>query len=264
MKKPKILSFHPKLAAVLDVVFGLLMMWWFQHLRTGEFLAIWFVLRMLWWLLLIRMVYYSPGLKRISHLFSLIIFHCGITLWLLFVEWVSSRYLVVGVGILFSAISFWLLPVVRTELSFIGKPQRRFRLLLSMIGLSGIWGGIGALYTFNIYAVSIPVWIISGSVVSVIVGIFWWKEYGIDYKRSFWLWSLGGLILLIEFSWIILYWPSGFLVNGFIIVWLWYVFWLLGRFHLSTEGINWKKHRWFLGVQALLLLLFLLSTVKWK
>jgi hypothetical protein len=67
-----------------------------------------------------------------------------------------------------------------------------------------------------------------------------------------------------EFSTVLLLLPSGFLVNGFMIVWLWYIFWLLARFHLSADGINWKKHRWFLGIQTALWLVFLLFIIKWK
>jgi hypothetical protein len=264
MKKSKTLSFHPKLAAILDIFFGLLMIGWIRHIENVQFLAIWFVVRIVWWAVLVRMVYYSPGLRRFNHVLSLVIFHIGILLWLLFIEWSFSWYVVAAMSIVFPAISFWLLPVVKTELSFVGKPHRRFRLLLCMIGLAGIWGGVGALNTFNLFSVSIPVWVVGGSILSVVVGIFWWKEYGIKYSRLFWGWVLATTILLMEFSGVIILLPSGFLVNGFMIVWLWYVVWLLGRFHLSSEGINWKKQRWFLGIQLICLSLFLLLSVKWK
>ncbi len=264
MKKFKNISFHPQLATILDVFFGLVVAWWIPRVPSGWFLLVWFLIRLIWWAFLVRMVYYSPGLKRINHWISLFIFHCGVTSWLLFIDWMWSWYLVLFLIVVLPALSFLLLPVVKTDLSFVGKPHRRFRLLLCMLGLAGIWSGVGALVVYNIYAVSSWVWIVSAAILTAFLGVFWWRQYEIEFKPNLWLWTLGGLVLVGQFAFVELMLPTGYLVNGFLMVWLWYIYWLVGRFQLSEEGINWKKQAWFLGMNAAGFALILLLVVKWK
>jgi hypothetical protein len=133
-----------------------------------------------------------------------------------------------------------------------------------MLGLAGIWSGIGTLVVYNIYAVSSWVWLISASIATVLLGVFCWKQYDLEFKPNFWLWTLGGLILVCQFAWVELMLPTGYLINGFLMAWLWYVYWLIGRFQLSEEGINWKKQFWFLGINATCFVIVLATIIKWK
>jgi hypothetical protein len=264
-KGQKSLSFHPRLAAFGDLLFSCIMMWWFVNLSHWWVVGVWFIVRLVWWISLARFVYYSKGLRRHLHIFSLLIFYSGATSWLLFIDrdsWVWDGVMLLNIFL--PAISFSLLPTTQNDLSFVGKPQRRFRLALSVLGIAGLWSGVGALIAYNIFSVPIFVWIVAVAFITSSVSVVWWKEYGVQDRNSLVMWMVGIFLLVLEFAWIIELWPIHYLSSGLCITWLWYTVWLLARFHLSSEGIQWKKHFIFLSTNAILFLLFILTLVRWK
>jgi hypothetical protein len=263
--KIKSISFHPRLAAIFEFIFGLILLGWFVRIGTTSALLMWFFLPVFWWFTLARFVYYSKEIQRGLHLVSLFIFHVGTTSWLLFVDkWSITWDVVVFLKIVLSALSFWILPTTQNDLSFVGKPQRRFRLMLTLFGLSGMWSGVGALIVFNIFPLPLFIWILAGSFLTMIMSVMWWKEYGVTDRRSLLLWTGAVSILVFECAWVIELLPIHYLCTGFIITWLWYVVWLLARFKFSSEGIQWKRQLFFLLGTTIFLIAFLVFFVKWK
>ncbi len=136
---------------------------------------------------------------------------------------------------------------------------------MSIIGLAGIFQGVGAINSFQIMpGVSPLVWLAVASVFSAIIAGWWWLEYGAQKNKTFWLWTGFWAILNLELIWAVELLPLGYLVSSLILIWCWYVLWLMVRFNLSKEGIDWRKQIWFLGINSVLFILFLFFIVRWK
>lgn len=261
----KSLSIHPKLAGVIDLFFGAVFLFSIKHVFALWFLAALVLARIFAWMVLARLSYYPAALKRFWHLLSLLVFHLGATLLLLFIEWGISWTLVAAVYLVFPFISFWLLPSKdQNFLSFVQKPYRRWRFWMILFGLYGVWTGIFASISLQILNLNHWWLLILGAVFSAAISLWWWREYGIEMKGKFWWWVLAIAIFLVEIAWVLYLWPLGYFVSAFMIVWLWYDIWLMARFHLLPAGINWKKQISFFIGNGLLLLIFLILIVKWK
>lgn len=261
----KILSLHPRLAAGFDVVFGLVLVWWLLRLTAVWAVPLWFGFRAVWWGGLILLVYCAPGVSRFRQWLTLVVGNIGLGMLLLVVDWPLGRYAAEALFIFMPAVSFWLLPTGVSELSFAIKPERRWRLLLSVLGLFGIWSGGVAFSLFQLlpphyWWVS---WVVSAAVASAMAG-WWWFEYGLPFNRQLWLWMVAMAVLLVEFSGITWWLPWGYLVTGWLLTWVWYLLWLLIRFQVSSEGVNWEKQRWFLLANAVLLALFVGFVARWR
>ncbi|MCX6782354.1 MAG: hypothetical protein NTW66_04555 [Candidatus Magasanikbacteria bacterium] len=258
-------SVHPKLAAVIDFILNAATLVWLPQIGNWQWLSAWFLARAVIWGLFIRLVYYPPELKRWRHFFSLIFFNFGVIVSLvIFIEWNVAWYLLTGIFVLFSAVSFWLLPSGESNLSFYLKPYRRWLFLMDVFGLTGFWCGIFALMSFQLVPQKMfALMALLGATVSSAVSIWWWRAYGLEFSRRFWLSALSCFILVFELGWIVWRWPVGFLVGGTIVIWFWYNLWLILRFNLSKEGIDWKKQRMFFIIDLILLVIFLFL-VKWK
>jgi hypothetical protein len=261
----KSISLHPKFAGFLDVFVGLIFLlslnkmsvWWILLIAVG--------VRLFWWMILLRLVYYPPNLKRFWHLLTLVVFHLGTVILLLFVEWKISWYLVGVIYLVFPLVSFFLLPSKSaSQLSFVLKPYRRWRFWMNLFGLYGIWAGVYAAISLQILNVSYWTPLVTASLATAIISAWWWQEYQIEKNSRFWWWVLGIGILILEVSWVLFRWPLGYFTNDLILIWLWYDIWLLARFHLVPAGINWRKQNLFFIINGVLLLSFLILIVKWK
>jgi hypothetical protein len=258
------LSIHPKLAAVFDILIGIVLVWFFAQVVTAWWvLLIWFLFRLVWWIALMRFVYYAPVVRRIDHLWSLIAFQVGISTIMLFIDWSVNWYSWGTIFVFGSALSFWLLPAMTSELSFVGKPHTRWCLMLTILGIAGVWSSVGAVVVFY----SIRSWIVAlilATAWTVMLSISWWRQY--DAPRGaplLWWGSVMGIIIL-EISGVMVLWPIGFLLSGMLITWLWYSLWLMGRFYFSNDGINWKKQGSFLIGSLLIMIITIITLGKWK
>ena len=261
----KSISLHPKLAAGLDLFFGVIFVWLLKHVGVWWALGVWLGFRMLLWGVLIRLVYFSPGIKRLSHFFSLLVFGVGSLLLLMFMDWSAAWWVVVLAFVTLPAISFGFLPAKEVELSFEAKPYRRWKFLLTIFGLMGIVSGLFAMAAFQLfYNVNGLIYIAIAAISIGVISVWWWNEYGVTLSRSIAVTVLMFMILMTELILIVMIWPLGFLANGLIIVWWWYIGWLLVRFHLSKDGIVWKKQKWFLLFNTLAMFIFLVLVVRWK
>jgi len=262
-KLPK-LSFHPKLAAAVDLIFGLACFWSLGIVWVWWALLIWFVVRLLFWALLVKLVYFPVRVERLHHWLALALFNFGMILFLIFMEWRPAFLLAEVLFVICPAISFWMLPTKDLDLSFWYKPYRRWIFLLATMGLAGVSSGLIAIYEFQLNSFSKWWLIIFGSIFSTAVAYWWWLEYGMEKNRRLWTWVVAWLLLMIEFFWMIFILPLGYLSSGILIIWLWYIGWLLVRYHLTSEGIVWKKHFLFLGINFFALLFFLIFFVRWQ
>ncbi|MDD2758009.1 MAG: hypothetical protein PHD72_01360 [Patescibacteria group bacterium] len=263
--KKRKFSMHPKLAAVIDLALNIATLVWLPTLPNWQWFGLWFVARAVLWAFFIRVVYYPPEQSRWRHWFTLIFFNFGIVVSLLiFIDWQISWYLLSGMFVLFSAISFWLLPAGEADLTFFSKPYRRWLFLMDAFGLAGFWCGLYAVISFQILLDTYFLLLaILGAAVSTLISAWWWRAYNLPYNSRFWL-SLGvSFLLVLELAWVVWRWPLGYLINGIIIIWFWYNWWLICRFNLTKEGIDWKKQKFFFFFDFLLLAAFLFAA-QWR
>lgn len=260
----KSISLHPKLAGSVDAFLNILILFTLQTITEWWILGVWFFFRILLWILLIRLVYYPREIRRVGHFFSLLFFFLGLSLLLIFVEWNLSWYALGAVFVFFPWMSFWILPAEDKQLSFASKPYRRWRLIMNTFSVAGIWGGASAVISLDIFGLGSWIWILAGAVLSTALSVWWWLEYETEKSSRFWIWTVVWFLLFVELGSALFLLPLGYLVNGLIMSWVWYLLWLLARFHLSSEGVNWKKQAPFYVSNFLLLILFLILVVKWK
>lgn len=251
-------SLHPKLAAAIDFVLNVATLIWFPHIGSWSWFVGWFMARGILWALFVNLVYYPPELSRWRHFWSLVFFNFGLIVSLsIFVEWIFAWYLLMGIFVIFSAASFWLLPAGEEPLNFYRKPFRRWLFLMDAFGMAGFWCGIFALMQFQLWQTAIyPFLEFIGALLTAVISFWWWRAYGIEFSERLWI-SAGVIFLLIfELSWVVARWPLGFMVSGLTIIWFWYVWWLLMRFNMTKEGIDWKKQKFFLTSSVILLIVF--------
>ena len=262
----KNISFHPKLAAFIDVVANLAMFWGLFRLGHWQTLLAWFVVRTVLWIFFIRLVYYPKELSRLRHFISLLFFNVGVLLSLIFMEWNQAVTLTIALFTIFSGVSFWLLPTKSEPgvINFVVKPYRRWLLLTDVFGLSLLWSSLYAGSSFQLINFDY-FWLglILASLITSSISYWWWREYGLESGDRLWWSVIACFFIFLELSFVLWLWPLGFLVNGLIVVWCWYVFWLLVRFNLSKDGINWRKQNIFLAINLILFIIFLF-VVKWK
>jgi hypothetical protein len=264
MKKFPYISLHPKLAAGLELVLGFV---WLTFLPQIDFwwkLLIWGAVRLVWWAILIRLVFYSTGLSRFKHFFSLALFNVGIVSYIVFIDQLVTRQIVEVLAVALPAISLWLLPSTDLELSFALKPERRWRFFLSVLGLSGVWSGIIAGRAFGVYFIHISWLVAVATLITGAVSAWWWWEYALPVSRRFWE-SLAVIMLLtFEAAWAVTVSPLGYFEGGLVITWLWYTLWLLMRFHISPDGIVWRKQIVSFVINGAGLVALITLVARWK
>jgi len=259
------ISFHPKLAAVLDLFIGLVFVVVLPILGTWWLFFIWLAARIIIWAGFVKMVFFPRPTKRFWHWLSLVVFLCGTTLLMLFVEWPVAKQIITLVFVIAPATSFWFLPIKDALFSFVFKPYRRWQFMLTVFGLVGIISGLFAVYAFQLFNIlSCWPYVAIGAVVSTAVACWWWREYGLVGDGRLNSWILVWLIINVELLRVLFLWPLGYLLLGILFIWLWYIFWLLIRFHLSKDGIVWSKQRWFLITNGLAILVYLIFLARWQ
>lgn len=257
--------FHPKFAAGVDLILGLIFVWWITNVGNWWSFLLWLFFRLGLWALLIWISFYPARVKRLRHLAALSLFLVGMSTYLLFLEWSWGWMAAAAVFALFPAIGFWLLPSTETDFDFSFKPYRRWNLSLSLLGLAGLWSAIAAVPIYQLFD-TIPSWIwgIVGALIAGFTAGGWWLEYGIKRDRNFYLWTGVFTALIWEIGWVFAYLPLGPFVLGLMVAWLWYVLWLLARFHLSDSGLNWTKQKWFLIFNGVLFFATIFLLARWK
>ncbi len=258
------ISLHPRLAGVIDGLISVVFLWAIRFIHEWWMVAAWALARYVLWAILLRFVYYAPQLKKRVHFFSLFLFALGSTLLIIFADWRWSYIFSAVIWALLPALSFWLLPRSGQNLSFISKPARRVELMLTSIGLAGLWAGSAASIVFHIF--SGPPWWqwVVGAGIATIAAIVWWQEYNLTLNTRLIPAAICLFLLVLEYSWVLSWWSIGYLTSGLLQIWWWYILWQLLRFYLSAEGIFFRRQGIFLAINGLFFLFSLLFIIRWK
>lgn len=261
----RIISLHPKLAATLDLLVGLVFLWFTSAVRGWYGIVIWIIARLFWWVLLSQLMFYPSYEKRFHHWLSLLFFQVGIAAYFVFLEPGVAYALI---SILFIALpfySFWLVPERADTLPVVAKSHRRWRLMQSVVGVAGLWTGIFALITFQIISERLHsvLTVGAGIIATAFITSWWWYEYKVAVTKKFWLLNALMIVILSELAFVSILLPWGYLVAGLLFGWIWYVLWIMLRFHLSNDGINWSRQRWFVIINGVVFAMFLLFLVRW-
>lgn len=264
MKRFPYISLHPKLAAGLELVFGFVWLTFLPHLDMWWKVIVWGAVHIVWWAILILLSFFSTGISRVKHVISFALFLVGAISYIVFIDQQFTRQIVEALTIVIPALSLWLLPSTDQELSFALKPERRWRFFMVVLGLAGIWSGIIAGRAFGVYFFNIGWLVIAGTLLTAVVSSWWWWEYGFLPSKRFYLSLTAVALVVLEVAWSVTVSPLGFFVGPLIIIWVWYVLWLLLRFHLSSEDIVWRKQWPFLLANTLGIILFVSLIVRWK
>src|SRR3989338_7622920 len=259
MTSIRLYSLPPRLVAVFDILVGILMVLWFNHVVAMPMLGLWFGVRFFWYAVLLFSMYYPTFLSKLEHLQALIIFNIGVVFLMLFVDEKVMRSLLEAVLVIFSAASFWLVPAASGDLSVMAKPYRRWKFLMSIFGVAGIWNGVKALEIFQVTQGNLRFGLVSLAILlTVMISIWGWQEYGLVYSKKFLKAALVLAVCLAEDAYVLALWPLGYFASSFILTWVWYMIWLFLRFYISDEGIDMARQRWFLLFNVAFLLIFLI------
>ncbi len=206
----------------------------------------------------VAIMYRSRIYEIVTQLFTMFSF-----LWLLvLVESVLLRWFIVIMALPVFFFLVWMNSEFTGRLVHIKeKPLRRMRMMIHVFNMYA--GGI-SFFALDVYFPSIPaiVLIAAGGVYAAIISLLIWKLYFKSSTTRFMIPLAVVLVGVAECIWAIRLSPFGYLAQGLLIVWIWYVMQLLIRFHLSPRGIVWREQTAFLSTNALLFVL-MLWFVRW-
>lgn len=261
----KRLSLHPKFAGIIDVAVGAFFLWSLHQTLIWWALLIFLTIRLVWWILLLKITYYPIYIRRFWHFLALVFFQIGLFILLMFIEWKTAWWLVSVIYLVFPLVSFWLLPSRHdNQLAFVTKPYRRWRFWMCVFGLFGVWSGVFAAVSLQIFNINYWYLLMPAVIAATGVSGWWWYEYNITINKRFYLWVAAIGLFVLEIGWVLYRWSLGYFASAFILTWLWYDIWLMARFHLLPVGIHWKKQISFFVINGILLASYLLFIVKWK
>lgn len=150
----------------------------------------------------------------------------------------------------------------KSELSYEEKPYRRIRMMLWVFAAYSV---LTLVYAIGSFFQAVPFWIVAlaGSAIVGAISLLIWKMYFAVGWRSLVMWAaLIGLAVL-EIIWAQNFLPFGYLVLGAFTAWIWYLMQLFIRFHLSQQGIVWRKQVYFLATNLVLYVLMMWMFVRW-
>jgi len=141
------------------------------------------------------------------------------------------------------------------------KPLRR---MIMMVYVFNVYAWLTAVFAIAIYFAGFPFWVLSiiGAVFVSFMSFIIWDLYFPIHMKKILLWIVILGLVVMELMWVMNLFPFGYLACGLLVVWLWYIFHLFIRFHLSSKGIIWEKQYLFLGINAALYILSLYM-IRW-
>lgn len=226
----------------------------------------------IWWVFLVALLLWLGGLGYLvflrnhkdnfkQSLFLLLttaLSFLGLIL-LLEIVWIKYFVSVLLIGVLFFLIFN---SQEKSVLSYLGKPLRRFIVMLWVMNLFCL---ASFFFAVDLFFQNIPFWLV-GLIISLIAGfvsVNIWKNYFSSPFSNFLFWFILTVLLTWEISWVLHFLPFGYLVLGFLFTWVWYIINLLIRFNLTVQGIVWRKQLFFLIGNFVLYFLFLFFFVRW-
>lgn len=217
------------------LVIALLSLWWLATILIGRKLSI--------------------GIDNIIlHIFISSAFFVLLSI----LEWLPAEILLIGLcGVVFTILWWWPTIGQRNPVQFMQKPWRR---IIMVIWVFGVYAWITGLNAILLFYPNIPTIIISlaEGLIAAFVTFMILRLYSPGKKIKENVLGIGAMALMIsELSMVVSFLPFGYLTSGLLIAWIWYVLQLLMRFHVSPEGVIWRKQIWFLVSNAVLLIMML-------
>lgn len=186
----------------------------------------------------------------------------GITALFVLLEWDFLRWFLLLAGSIFLSLQFLRSGNEDKLLSFQQKPYRRMKMMLWVFNVYAFFTFLFAVNIFFPVLSFFILTIIGGLIASGITLIIFKMYFAVPLKSlSFWGLIVG--LIMVELLWLLHLLPLGYLVLGALAVWFWFIIQLFIRFYLSPQGIDWRRQRWFLLVNFLLLLVLLVWVVRW-
>lgn len=175
------------------------------------------------------------------------------------VEWNPSLYLVSSLGTIAAGIlAIWGILAVSPTAFLREKPLRRVVVVFLAFSVFAYAATGQAVLSFF---PTVPPFIVHGIIAlfSSIGAYLAWSLYYDGQTLEFMIPAavIGGLTF--EISLVFSFLSIGYLASAFLISWLWYLAQLLIRFHFGRRDIVWSKQRWFLGMNALVMIVFVYS-----
>ncbi len=228
----------------------------------------------IWWIVLLILVVWlglivflgirlnKKGERQIVNLVLSIIVGLAFVVLLMLLEWEGLRYLLIVLAGIVMAFLFSQVCRFRGLLSHETKPFRRM-IMMSWVFVSYVLATF--LFALDIFFETIPFWPLAllTSVLIGIVTLIIWQMYFSFSLHKFVLWAIILSLAVWEIIWAIHLLPLGYLVLGALVTWMWYIIQLLIRFHLSKQGIMWKKQIVFLSTNIILYFIILFFFVRW-
>lgn len=178
-------------------------------------------------------------------------------------EWAPAEILLIILcGAVFTILWWWPTIGQKNPARFMQKPWRRIIMIIWVFCVYAWITGLSALMMFyqNIPAIVLS---LAEGILAAFAAFMILRLYDLGKGIKELAMAIAAIAIIIcELSFVVSFLPFGYLANGLIIVWIWYVIQLLVRFHISPEGIIWRKQLWFLVGNAILFVL-MLYFVQW-
>lgn len=177
------------------------------------------------------------------------------------VEDSSLQIMLIFLSMLMAGFACWL-PDLTALPPHQRQPLRRLLMAFSSFIIFCCFSGI---YALGVFFPELPFWllIILPALLSGFIAREGWHLY-FDWPREKFRLALWITVLLFwEIVWSIHFLPIGYLIQGLVATWLWYLTYLLIRFNFSPESIIWKKQWRFVLINFLFLALILFFYVRW-
>lgn len=217
------------------------------------------------WLIISALLFYSlyhqtPG--RRPDLITMLLTEVSFVSLIILVEWNFLRWLLLVLAVAFIFLLFAKLNQGDNKLMFEQKPVRRMKMMLLVFNAYAV---LTVGYAISMFFQNFSFIIIAflEALILALVSLLIWRQYFAVPVKALALWALIVGLVVFELVFVFQLLPFGYLALGALLAWLWFLLQLLVRFHLSPQGIIWKKQTTFLLTNLSLFILTLVLLVRW-
>jgi hypothetical protein len=245
------------LAALISTVVLLLVIFFPINWLFGVVVVVWLLVSSFLFYYLYAKV---PG--RRPDLITVLLTEISFVSLLILVEWNFLRWLLLILCTFFIFLLFAKLNESDDQLLFEQKPVRRMKMMLLVFDA---YAFLTLGYAISMFFQDFPFIIIAlvEAIIMALISLLIWRLYFAVPVKSLALWALIVSLIVLELMAVCQLWPLGYLVLGALLAWLWFILQLFIRFHLSPQGIIWKKQLGFLLSNLVLFILLLMFLVRW-
>ena len=175
-----------------------------------------------------------------------------------FLDWPFILFLMGVVFVLFQSIA-------SEQENLLSVQQKPYRRIMALVLSFDAYALLSTAFALTLFFPDIPFWLLTlaGGMILGAISFMIWKMYFQLQSRQGIAWSFLLALLMVELIWVMHLLPFGYLVSGFLVVWVWYMLQLLIRFHFSPRDVVWRKQIWFLAVNVILYVALMVFFVRW-